>query len=437
MHMKKMMTLLAAGSLALAAQALTLSVKDVKIAQRYPWNGLVDIDYTVVCDDADADVYVYPVGYDVDMNVSVAPRTLTGDGANGKAVKAGTHRMTWNMATDMGANYNRAKFSMKIHAYANAAPYLVIDLSAGSNAEKYEVSYLSEMPAASWPLEYKTTKLVLKLVVPGTFMMGSLEEEVGHNYAGTSYNDETRHQVTLTQPFYMGVFELTQQQYNLVMGSNPSNYKGDSRPVECVSYNTIRGSTLGAAWPNHRQVDASSFMGKLRSRTGLTFDLPTEAQWEYTCRAGTDSALNSGLDITNTYRSVQLNDVARYGGNISDGKGGYGQHTEVGSYRPNAWGFYDMHGNVAEWCLDWWDKMSASSVTDPVGKVTGSYRLMRGGSWYHYYLSDREYTPYAGTAGACRSAYRSNNYGGYWQIYSYPNSADFYIGFRVCCLPAE
>ncbi|MBR0068601.1 MAG: formylglycine-generating enzyme family protein [Kiritimatiellae bacterium] len=377
MNMKKMMMALAAGSLAIAAQALTLSVKDVKIAQRYPWNGLVDIDYTVVCDDAAADVYVYPVGYDVDMNVSVAPRTLTGDGANGKAVKAGTHRMTWDMGTDMGANYNRAKFSMKMHAYANAAPYLVIDLSAGSNAEKYEVSYLSEMPAAAWPLEYKTTKLVLKLVVPGTFMMGSSAEELGHDWYSSGF--ETRHQVTLTQPFYMGVFELTQQQYNLVMGSNPSSYKGDSRPVERVSYETIRGSTLGAAWPNHRQVDATSFMGKLRARTGLTFDLPTEAQWEYTCRAGTDSALNNGKNLTNTQTDSAVAEVARYGSNNNDGKGGYSQHTEVGSYRPNAWGFYDMHGNVAEWCLDWWtDNLSVSSVTDPVGRATGTYRLGRG-----------------------------------------------------------
>ena len=429
MNATKAMTMLAAVAVGLSAQALTLAVKDVKIAQRYPWNGLVDIDYTVVCDDADADVYVYPVGYDVDMNVSVAPRTLTGDGANGKAVKAGTHRMTWDMGTDMGPNYNRAKFSMKMHAYANAAPYLVIDLSAGANADKYEISYLSEMPAASWPLEYKTTKLVLKLVVPGTFMMGSPAEEVGHNY-NSSYNDETRHQVTLTQPFYMGVFELTQQQYNLVMGSNPSNYKGESRPVEYVSYEDIRGSTLGAAWPNHRQVDASSFMGKLRSRTGLTFDLPTEAQWEYTCRAGTDSALNNGLEITNTTRSVQLNDIARYAGNTSDGRGGYSQHTEVGSYRPNAWGFYDMHGNVAEWCLDWWGNVSASSVTDPLGKTTGSYRLVRGGSWY----DDRGYG-YTGNAACCRSSYRVN------YTYNYgrptPSNRAIYSGFRVCCLPAE
>ena len=98
MQLKKMMMLLAAGSLAIAAQGLTLSVKDVKIAQRYPWNGLVDIDYTVECDDPDADVYVYPVGYDKDNNLSEPIWTLSGDGANGKAVKAGTHRMTWDMA---------------------------------------------------------------------------------------------------------------------------------------------------------------------------------------------------------------------------------------------------------------------------------------------------------------------------------------------------
>ncbi len=435
MNMKKMMMALAASSLAIAAQGLTLSVKDVKIAQRYPWNGLVDIDYTVVCDDADADVYVYPVGYDVDMNVSVAPRTLTGDGANGKAVKAGTHRMTWDMGTDMGPNYNRAKFSMKMHAYANAAPYLVIDLSAGANADKYEISYLSEMPAASWPLEYKTTKLVLKLVVPGTFMMGSPADEVGHNWAynNSACNDETRHQVTLTQPFYMGVFELTQQQYNFVMGSNPSSYKGDSRPVENVSYDTIRGSTLGAAWPNHRQVDASSFMGKLRSRTGLTFDLPTEAQWEYTCRAGTDSALNNGLEITNTTRSVQLNDIARYYGNTSDGRGGYSQHTEVGSYRPNAWGFYDMHGNVAEWCLDWWGNMSSSPVTDPSGKLTGSRRLIRGGGWG----GGNSYGYYVGYAVACRSAYRSYGCNNGYDPSTSPSTRTLSWGFRVCCLPAE
>ena len=435
MHIKKMMMALAAGSLAIAAQGLTLSVKDVKIAQRYPWNGLVDIDYTVECDDPDADVYVYPVGYDVDMNLSVPPRTLTGDGANGKAVKAGTHRMTWDMAKDMGENYNRAKFSMKVHAYAGAAPYMVIDLSAGSNAEKYEVSYLSEMPGEEWEDEYKTTKLVLKLVCPGTFMMGSPEDELGHNhnYYGDN-NQEDLHKVTLTQPFYMGVFELTQQQYSLVMGSNPSSYKGDSRPVECVSYNAIRGSTLGAAWPNHRQVDASSFMGKLRSRTGLTFDLPTEAQWEYTCRAGTSTALNNNKNLTGLDVCPNMAEVGRYYGNLNDGKGGYGQHTIVGKYKPNAWGFYDMHGNVSEWCLDWWVKALDSTMTDPKGGMSGSYRVVRGGSW-------GTFSEMCCTAVACRSAYRSykgrNSTGVSDYFYTSPGSTLNRRGFRVACLPAE
>ncbi len=428
----KMMLMLAAGSLAVAAEALTLSVTNVTIAQRYPWNGLVDIDYTIACDDANADVWVYPVGYDADFNTSVAPRTLTGDGANGQPVKAGTHRMTWNMAADMPANYNRARFSMKMHAYAGAAPYMVIDLSPGPDAAKYTVSYLTEIPGGEWSDEYKTTNLVLKLVVPGTFMMGSPRDEVGRS------SDEPLHQVTLTQPFYMGIFELTQEQYNLVMESNPSYYRnGGSHPVERVSYETIRGSVLGAAWPTNRHVDATSFMGKLRSRTGLTFDLPTEAQWEYTCRAGTGSALNNGLNITNKYVSAQLNDIARYGGNGSSG------HIAVGSYRPNAWGFYDMHGNVAEWCLDWAGTLSSSPVTDPLGwtNISGQAyypRMVRGGG-FEFDSSKRDDTS-VGSAASCRSACRRTRFytwlgGG--NRYTRPDDGFAWLGFRVTCVLAE
>ena len=429
MNATKAMTLLAAVAVGFSAQALTLAVKDVKIAQRYPWNGLVDIDYTVECDDPDADVYVYPVGYDVDMNLSVPPRTLTGDGANGKAVKAGTHRMTWDMAKDMGENYNRAKFSMKVHAYAGAAPYMVIDLSAGSNAEKYEVSYMSEVPADGWGQEYKSTKLVLKMIPPGEFMMGAREDELGRNCDG---NYEVRHKVTLKQPFYMGVYELTQQQYLLVMGSNPSQFKGDFRPVENVSYNTLRGDTLGAKWPEHQQVDATSFFGKIRSRTGVTFDLPTEAQWEYACRAGTDTSLNSGKDISSIGSCPEMAEVGRYYYNNNDGKGGYSEHTEVGLYLPNAWGLYDMHGNVSEWCLDWWqDNLSTTAVIDPVGRSSGSYRVMRGGNARMGYYYGEKY------AARCRSAYRWNRYD-YYNSYelTYPDRARNAWGFRVVALPA-
>ena len=115
------------------AHATTLTVTDIKVAQRYPWNGLVDITYTVNCDDPTKDVWVYPVGYDADNDKTVAmmPAHLTGDGA-GKAVKSGTHRMTWDMATAMGKDYNRAAFSVKIHAFCDAAPYMVIGKRIGT-----------------------------------------------------------------------------------------------------------------------------------------------------------------------------------------------------------------------------------------------------------------------------------------------------------------
>ena len=142
--------------------------------------------------------------------------------------------------------------------------YMVVDLSAGSNATSYPVSYLAEPPKEGFNTdEYKTAKLVLRRIKSGSFKMG---EDGGD--------------VTLTNPFYCGIFQVTQKQYMLVMGTNPSKYTGDKRPVECVSYDMIRGKSNGALWPLCSAVDVS-FMGKLRARTGLDFDLPTEAQWEF------------------------------------------------------------------------------------------------------------------------------------------------------------
>lgn len=433
MHIKKMMTL-AAGSLAIAAQALTLSVKDVKIAQRYPWNGLVDIDYTVVCDEPATNIWVYPVGYDADFNTSVAPRTLEGDGANGQPVTVGaegqkTFRMTWNMAADMPANYNRAKFSMKVYAYAGAAPYMVIDLSPGSEATKYDVTYMNEIPDGEWEDEYKTSKLVLKLVCPGTFIMGTPVDEPGHDWINASY--EIQHKVTLTQPFYMGVFELTQKQYQLVMGSNPSSYKGDNRPISNVSYDNLRGSDLGAKWPNGKQVDATSFFGKLRTKTGITFDLPTEAQWEYTCRAGTGGPLNSGKDLTD----INISEVARWNNNRNDGKGGYSDYTVVGKYLPNAWGFYDMHGNVSEWCRDWWQNSLSETATDPKGPESGSCRVVRGGAYYTIWYRGNS----SGNGSYAWEIFRSGarNYCYHYTGTTGSGMYSSYVGFRVAAYPAE
>ncbi len=399
--MKKMVLAVAAALYALAVSA-AVAVKDVSCRQRYPWNGLVDIDYTVEADDAAADVYVFPQGRDNVSGAFLQMRTLSGEGANGP-VKPGTRRMTWNAAKDQ-PNFNTTSFSVKMTAISGTAPYLVIDLSGGADAASYPVRFAAAGPDLASDT-CRTTELWLKLILPGTFTMGSPTDELGR------WSDETQHSVTLTKPYYMGVFQMTQKQYTLVMGSNPSSYTGDTRPVECVSYNDIRGTSLGANWPAHAQVDATSFLGKIRARTALNFDLPTEAQWEYACRAGTTTALNNGRDLSSTGQDAAMDEVGRYYYNRNDGKGGYSSgHTKVGSYAPNAWGLYDMHGNVYEWCLDWYGSYATSAVTDPVGSASGSDRVLRGG--YYYF------------AQGCRSASR---------YYSYPSYGGNYIGFRLCC----
>ena len=408
---------------AACAVEAAVSVSNVVCTQRYPWNGKVDIDYEVFADDPAADVWVYATGFDKDANVSMGVRAISGDGA-GAPVKPGKRRMTWDVTADY-PGFNSTAFTVKMTALTGGAPYMVVDLSGGVDALSYPVSYLSSVPTDGWTDEYKTTKLVLRLIPPGTFMMGSPSDELGHNWQG-DYNAEDYHQVTLTKPFYIGVFEVTQKQWELVMGATPSSHKGDTRPVECVSYNTIRGTVNGAAWPTHNQVDANSFMGRLRSKVNMLFDLPTEAQWEYACRAGTATALNSGKNLTGTETCANMAEVGRYCKNTGDGKGGYSQHTKVGSYLPNVWELYDMHGNVAEWCLDWWVKnLGTSAKVDPKGGSSGSYRLVRGGS----YDGDRP----AGYAAACRSSYRSRVY---WYA-TQPEASDNDWGLRVACLPAE
>ncbi|MBR6057681.1 MAG: formylglycine-generating enzyme family protein [Victivallales bacterium] len=299
-----------------------------------------------------------------------------------------------------------SKFGANKQTRLESDSYTVVDLTTG------DVKY-SAIPPNLNDDRCRTTKLWLRKIPKGRFVMGSPEDEVGHN------GYETSHDVELTQDFYIGVFQCTQKQWELVMGDNPSEYKGVCRPVENVSYDMIRGMKVGAGWPaNGHAVDGLSFMGRLREMTGLIFDLPTEAQWEYACRAGTETALNSGMNLTSTFLDVNINELGRYYYNQRDGKGGFSEHTKVGCYMPNGWGLYDMHGNVWEWCLDWYGEYGTSAVTDPVGPNVGSYRRCRGGSWRNL-------------VECCRSAYRYSNdpsYCGYWG-----NG----LGFRVVCLPSS
>ena len=395
--------------------AETTRVTNLTATPRTPWNGLVDITYSLECDTPDAVMAVSFQGFDYDRNESIPMTTLTGDGAGGELLPAGgPYHIVWDSANDWPEGHSSeftvtATTEVKEQTVDFTSDYLVVNLNTGAVTSSPTGPDLSDDTC-------RTTELWLRRIPKGTFTMGSPKDEVGRG------SNETRHQVTITEDFYIGVFEITQKQYSLIYGSNPSYYKGDTRPVESVFYSTIRGtgSTAGAGWPAYgHAVDEDSFLGKLRAKTGQTFDLPTEAQWEYACRAGTTNALNTGRNLTSTGRDSAMDEAGRYDYNRNDGKGGYSYyHTKVGSYLPNAWGLYDMHGNVYERCLDWWNRdLGSSAVTDPRGPNSGSDRVMRGGSWD----SSAQY---------CRSAYRDGQYPSNLNSHSY-----YYYGFRVVLLP--
>ena len=200
----------------------------------------------------------------------------------------------------------------------------------------------------------------------GTFTMGGTSEQ-----GSDAYDDEKpTHNVTLSS-YYICKYEVTQALWRAVMGSNPSNFKGDNLPVECVSWN-----------------DCQTFINRLNSYTGRNFRLPTEAEWEFAARGG---------NYSRHYKysgSNYIGDVAWYGDNS-------GNRTHpVGTKQPNELGLYDMSGNVYEWCSDWYGSYSSYSQSNPTGPNSGSDRVDRGGSW-------------GGSARYCRSSYRGNLTPGY------------------------
>jgi formylglycine-generating enzyme required for sulfatase activity len=268
----------------------------------------------------------------------------------------------------------------------DARRYMVIDITTDRGGRaSFSVSYQASLPLLNTAPAadlYRTSKIVLRRIPRGTYAMGSPGDESGRA------DDETQHTVTLTEDLYVGVFEITRAQWELVTGTIPSNEMGlaDDCPIHAVSWDAVRGGT----WPDG-DPDASSFIGALRA--GLPdvvgLDLPTEAQWEYACRARTTLALNDhavsqgfGAPDTGTDLSTALSPLGWFADN-SDGA-----PQPVGGLQPNAWGLYDMHGNAAEWCLDYanGDDYGPADCTDPVGPTEstspfGVSRIIRGGDF--------------------------------------------------------
>jgi formylglycine-generating enzyme required for sulfatase activity len=261
--------------------------------------------------------------------------------------------------------------------------------------------------------------------------MGSPEAEPGR-YVDEYYN-ETQHQVRLTKGFYLGKYPVTQAQYEVVMKTNPSRFKSSSggdnpanHPVENVSWYEaivfcnrlsmeegltpayrINGNTNPSAWGNVPTKSDATWDAVELVAGSNGYRLPTEAQWEYACRAGTTTAFNWGTDaISSSGANYDASIIDA--NNTIEGKN-VGKTTEVGSYAPNAWSLYDMHGNVYELCWDWYGTYASGTQTDPTGAVSGNYRVVRGGSWL-------------GSSQFLRSASRNQRN---------PNSGNHFVGFRL------
>jgi len=239
------------------------------------------------------------------------------------------------------------------------------------------------------PIE-NSVGMVLVPIPAGEFLMGSPGTELGRR------RDEVQHQTTLTKSFLLGVHEVTQEQWQAVMGTTP--WKG-------LEYGVKEGDDYPAIYVDWQ--DAVEFCRQLSEKEGLEYRLPTESEWEYACRAGTTTGYSFGDDAS------QLGEYAWYREKKDRRSWPQYAHT-VGQKKPNPWGLYDMHGNVWEWCSDWHGDYPSESVTDPAGPSSGSSRVIRGGAWFS-------------SAEQCRSAFR---------LRESPSIVGNSLGFRVALSPS-
>ena len=371
------------------------------------------------------------------------PAVCNAQGDVWKMVAAGAHTITWNPRDTwpdhvIAAGGARAKVTA--WALDNPPDYMVVDISAGAqpNTQKYYPAVDFLPGGILGNSDYRESSLVMRKVPAAgvEWMMGSIAE------SGRTKEKEASHKAMIADNYYLGVFPVTQSQWALVQATRqfPScfQYEADKkwRPVENICYNEIRlcdattSDNSAYYWP--KNPHGGSFLGRLRTKTGIAFDMPSEAQWEYACRAGNgEGKWGDGSDYTSSSTDANLTRLACYGraniqNSVSEGNTTWsaadGGTMPVGTHEPNAWGFYDMYGNTFEMCLDWCeDDISAHGGAvniDPnapekdLSGNNGTYRVCRGGSYRH-------------GAGSCRSAYRTELIAaGRYNIY----------GLRLACL---
>ena len=335
--MKKLM-MIAASCIALAAEAIT--VTDVSARQRWPWNGLVDVDFTIG-GASEGEVFAIDVSATCDNgNRTLFAKTFP----NEPIVSAGENRVVW----DFGADYpefkaNDLEITVTATPYSDSTPvYMVVDLSGGASATKYPVRYTTTAPTTTVGQEdpCKTTELWLRRI-----KAKGVDAQLGNGngYSSFWYPSYT---CTFTNDYYIGIFPLTQEQVFNIKGAYYSYFTNETcratRPMDAVNFNTARSSTLNFP-PSSSAKTGDTILQRLENRSGLPFDLPTENQWEYAMRAGSSSAAmySGGTTLGSAWESgYTRNSEADTGTCYVD----YG--------KPNAWGIYLVYNNLNEWCLD-------------------------------------------------------------------------------------
>ncbi len=339
-------------------------------------------------------------------------KLVTGD--CNRLVPAGDHEIRWDAHgswPDQCHGGQAATIRLKAWAPDVPPPVLDIDLTAKTARYYSSVEFLPEGGLTNDI--YRTTHLVMRKVpaAGATFTMGSPEDE--NEWRNTS---EVQHLVALTNDYYLAIYETTRKQFALLgctvhatYGEQETPYAGDDpdqAPIGRILYDNLRGSVAdGIDWPATGS-NVGGYLATIRKATGLDLDIPTEAQWEFACRAGTTTALYTGKGNTAQWGNSDVSGIAWFTGTSGN------QVHAVGGKEPNAWGFYDMYGNQREWCRDWYGAYdtSASPAVDPLGPASGSERVIRS-SYY-----------YDGAKGM-RSAFRSSQA---------PGTANTTYGFRLC-----